>query len=156
MRFACALEHLVHRVEQRRQRPLAALPSPRSTSASTSCHSSVANRKAGDTPLAFAHARRRCSASASVDEALAERLLEDHVEQRQQAVRQAVRAQALQRLERVPGQQQLLHLVEQPRRRDVLHQRGELGIGAAVFGSIARPSFAASRTARSMRTGSSR
>ena len=34
-----------------------------------------------------------------LDEALAERLLEDHVEQRQQPVRQAVRAQALQRLD---------------------------------------------------------
>ena len=92
-----------------------------------------------------------------LDEALAERLLDDHVEQRQQAVREAVRAQALQRLDRVPGQQQLLHFVEQARRRHVLRCSGaSFGIGAAVFGSIATPSFAARRTARSMRTGSSR
>ena len=56
-----------------------------------------------------------------------ERLLQDHVEQRQQAVRKPVRAQALQRLGGVAGEQELLHLVEQPRRRHVLDEARELG-----------------------------
>ena len=61
-----------------------------------------------------------------LDETLSERLLEDDVDQRQQPVRQAMRAQALHRLDRVAGQQELLHLVEEPRGRDVLHQRREI------------------------------
>jgi hypothetical protein len=61
-----------------------------------------------------------------LDEALSERLLENDVDQRQQSVRQAVRAQALHRLRRVTGQQELLHLVEESRGRNVLHQRREI------------------------------
>ncbi len=49
-------------------------------------------------------------------------------------MRQAVRPQAPQRLGRVPGQQQLLHLVEDPRGRDVLDQRGELDDGRRRLG----------------------
>ena len=82
-------------------------------------------QEAGRDAAVLAHAQIGVG-ERELDEALAERLLEDHVEQRQQAVRQAVRAQALQRLDRVAGEQELLHLVEQPRRRDVLHQRREL------------------------------
>jgi hypothetical protein len=58
------------------------------------------------------------------DELLAQRLFQDHVEQRQQAVVQAVVAQAVHRLDRMPGEQQLQHFVEQARRRHVLHQLG--------------------------------
>jgi hypothetical protein len=38
-------------------------------------------------------------------------------------VGQAVRPQAAQRFDRMAGEQELLHLVEEPRRRDVLDQR---------------------------------
>ncbi len=61
-----------------------------------------------------------------LDESLAERLLQDHVDQRQEAVREAVRAQASERLDRVARKQELLHFVEEPRRGHVLHQRREL------------------------------
>jgi hypothetical protein len=61
-----------------------------------------------------------------LDEALSERLFEDDVDQRQQAVRQPVRTQTLHRLDRVTRKQELLHFVEQPRRRNVLHQRREI------------------------------
>ena len=122
---------------------------------STSCHSSVANRNAGDTPLP-SRTRASVLASAASMNLRAERLLEDHVEQRQQAMRQAVRAQALQRLDGVAREQELLHLVEQSRRWHVLHQRREPGDGLGGLRVDAMPSFAARRTARSMRTGSSR
>ena len=100
-------------------------PSRRSTCCSTSCHSSVANRNAGDTGLP-SRTRASVLGERDVDEARAERLLEDHVEQRQQAVRQPVRAQARERLRRVARQQQLLHLVEQARGRHVLDEAREL------------------------------
>ena len=74
-----------------------------------------------------------------VDEARPERLFEDDVEQRQHAVMQPVLAQALQRFDRVSRQQQLFHLVEQPRRRHVVDQRRQRGIGVAVFFSISMP-----------------
>ena len=41
-------------------------------------------------------------------------------------MREAVRAQASQRLDRVAGKQELLHFVEKPRRGHVLDQRREL------------------------------
>ena len=47
------------------------------------------------------------------DETFAERLLEDDVEQRQQAVVQPFLAQALKTFDRVAGGQQLQHLVKQ-------------------------------------------
>ena len=156
MRCACAVEHLVHRVEQRRDRLARRAPSPRSTAASTSCHSSVANRNAGDTRLAVAHARVGAR-ERHLDEALAQRLLEDHVEQRQQAVCSPCSRRLAQRLGGVAGQQQLQHLVEQARRRHVRIERRELRDRLArSSGRSSRPSFAARRTARSMRTGSSR
>ena len=105
--------------------------------------------------LARAHPRIG-SRQRRLDEPGTERLLQNDVEQRQQPVRKPVRAQALQGLDCVAGKQQLLHFVEQPRRRHVLDGRASLGIGAAVFGLIATPTFAASLIARSMRTGSSR
>jgi hypothetical protein len=81
--------------------------------ASTSCQSSVANRNP---------ARRRGRRGRGVgvgerqiDEPLPERLLEDDVDHRQQAVREPVRAKAFERLDGVAGQQKLLHLVEQAR-----------------------------------------
>ena len=95
----------------------------------TSCHSSVANRNAGETVLP-SRTRASVPASATSMKRGPERLLEDHVEQRQQAVRQPVRAQALQRLRGVAGQQQLLHFVEQARRRHVL-RRGSRAWGSA-------------------------
>ena len=60
-------------------------------------------------------------------EALAERLFEHHVEQRQHAVMQALRPQPLEAGEGVSGHQQLEHLVEQARGRHVLEQRCETG-----------------------------
>ena len=58
-------------------------------------------------------------------EALALRLLEDHVEQRQQPVVQPLGAQAQDAGHRVPAGQQLQHLVEYARRRHVLEQAGQ-------------------------------
>ena len=56
------------------------------------------------------------------DEALAERLLHDDVEQRQQAVVQPLPAQLHYALHRVTGEQELQHLVEQARWRHVGEQ----------------------------------
>ena len=61
------------------------------------------------------------------DEALAGRLLEDHVEQRQQAVMQAFGAQPRDARDRVAAGQQLQHLVEQARGRHVFDQLGHPG-----------------------------
>ena len=117
-------QHLVHRVEQCRDRLSAA--GPRGFPGRENLvPEERGEQKAGRDAAVLAHAVVRVG-ERQLDEPLAERLLEDHVDQRQEAVRQAVRAQAAQRLDRVAGKQQLLHFVEQPRRRDVLHQRGEL------------------------------
>ena len=59
------------------------------------------------------------------DEALAQRLLQDHVEQRKQPPVQADVAQLPQACARVPREQELQHLVEKPRRRHPLHERRE-------------------------------
>ena len=67
------------------------------------------------------------AAEGEVEEAVAERLLDDHVEQRQHPVVEAVLAQRAHRLQRMARQQQLLHLVEQPGCGHVLDQRRELG-----------------------------
>jgi len=57
--------------------------------------------------------------------ALAQRLLEDHVEQRQDAFGQSLLAQLAHAGARMPGHEQLQHFVVQARRRHVLEQRRE-------------------------------
>src|ERR1700739_475910 len=68
-----------------------------------------------------------------LDEALAERLLEEDVEARGQGVRESVLAQTLERLDGMTRKEKLLHLVEQPGRRHVLDQRRERWNGRCRF-----------------------
>ena len=65
------------------------------------------------------------------DKALAKWLLEYDVEHRQQAVVQSLFAQLLEALHGVAREQQLEHLVEQPRRRNILEQAGHFANRAA-------------------------
>jgi len=73
------------------------------------------------------------------DEALAQGLFEDDVEQRQQAVVQAFCAQLLQALHRIAGEQQLEHLVEQARGGHVFQQGGHVADWMARRGVDAEP-----------------
>ena len=119
--LALRLQHLVHCAVKggyRCARPSSRCPSRR---ARTSCHRSAAKRNPGDTRLVREHALVG-ALEREHHEALAERLLHDDVEQRQHAVVQPFLAQLRHALERVPGQEQLQHLVEEPRRRHVREQ----------------------------------
>jgi hypothetical protein len=112
-------------------------------------------KEAGRDRLAFLDATIG-SLQGQHDEAFAERLIENHVEQWQQAVVQPFLAQPCDAAHGVPGGEQLEHLVEQARRRHVLDQVGHLADRPPCRRVDRRPSLAARRTARSMRTGSSR
>ncbi|CAM2144817.1 hypothetical protein PT2222_160170 [Paraburkholderia tropica] len=118
------VDHVVHRAVQRRHREFAlgrvllqtllhVVPEQRG------------EQEARRNRLARAHARVGAG-QRERDEALALRLFEDHVEQRQQAVMQAFLAQPLEAFERVAREQQLEHLVEQTRRGHVVDEVGEI------------------------------
>ena len=77
-------------------------------------------------------------------------------DQREQRLEQLVFAQLQVGLETVTRLQQLEGFFEQARRRDLMQQRGRARIGSAVSSLMRISSLAAKRTARSMRTGSSR
>ena len=122
-------------------------------------HSSAANRNAGVTGLSFADARvgaaqRLRSACAQRAAAVGgERLRGFGQEHRQQAVS----FEALETAHGVAGEEHLQRFVEQARRRGFAQQRRQRAESARRSpGSIVKSSFAARRTARSMRTGSSR
>ena len=119
------LEHPVHRIEQGRHRTLTLglgcvpggehlVPQQRG------------EHERGRGRLAVADAlvgiRQR-----ELDKTLAQRLLQNHVEQRQHTVMQTVKAQALEGFDGVTRQEELFHLVEQPRRWNVFQKRRELG-----------------------------
>ena len=130
-------QHAIHRVVERGQRLVAA-----SLGGGPLRQHLVPEQgreeECGRYRLALAHARVGAG-QRHLDEARAERLLEDHVEQRQEAVREAVRAQALQRLGGVTRQQELLHLVEQACGRHVLHEARKLGDGRRGLGIDGEP-----------------
>jgi hypothetical protein len=94
----------------------------------------------------FSRASWRCAA-----------FVQHRVQDREHAAVQALAAQLLDAGQRVAGLQQLDHLVEHARGRHVGQQRGHAqDRRLRVFGSISKPSLAAKRTTRMMRTGSSR
>ena len=68
------------------------------------------------------------------DEPFTHRLFEHDVEHRQQTVMQAFGAQLPQAFQRVAGEQQLHHFVEQARRRHIAHQFGQAGDRLACAG----------------------
>ena len=124
----------------------------------------TAGRRAGSSAPRAApslDARGRCRPAPASTKLLAPSwrcaVVEHHVEHREHAAVQALLAQLLEAGQRVAGLQQLDHLVEQARGRHVGRAaRAISAIGARVAGSIAKPSLAAKRTTRTMRTGSSR
>ena len=134
--------------------------SPRSLAAfhvaSTSCHSSVANRNAGRHGLVGAHARIG-TGERGVDEACARAAARG-------SRRAAAAGHATARVREgcaASRRRDRTEAASASRRTGAPGARWPSAARArrsapAVFGSIARPSFAASRTARSMRTGSSR
>ena len=117
-------EHGVHRLEQRRNR-LAAAGARRLPRGKHFVPEQRREQEPGRHAAALPHPKVGVG-ECEVDEALAERLLQDHVDHRQEAVGESVRAQAPQRLDRVSGKQELLHFVEQPGRGDVLDERRQL------------------------------
>ena len=118
------VEHRVHRLHQRGDRVLAG-GLARLPAVGHQLPEQRREQEARRDRPAGAHARVGV-AERDLDEALAVRLLEDHVEQRQQPVVQALGAQPPHAGERVARLEQLQHLVEEARRRHVLDQVGEL------------------------------
>jgi len=111
--------------------------------ASTSCQSNAANRKAGDTGRSRAPARSVC-ASREGHEALPERLLENDVEQRQDALVQPDLAQLAQAGAGVP-ESSSFSISSNKRAGGTRSMSGAISrIGSRVAGSSVRPSFAAS------------
>ena len=156
------VEHRVDRLLQRRERRLAALAQLLASASSTSCHSRQASRKLGATARPSA-TRRSVSASASCDEALSRRrgcCASSSIASRIGNTPRCrpVLAQLLDAGQRMAGLQQLDHLVEQARRRHVGRAARAIGrIGARRSSArCSKPSLAAKRTTRTMRTGSSR
>ncbi len=126
------VEHVVHRREQRRRRAIAArfarlprrehlVPEQRGEEERRRHRAFLADAEIG--------LRER-----EAHELLAEGLLEDHVEQRQDAVVQPFGAQPLHAVRGVPGEEQLQHLVEHPRRRHVVDQLRHLADRGARLG----------------------
>jgi len=91
-----------------------------------------------------------------VHEALAQGLLKDHVEHRQHAMMQAFDPEAVNAGERMAGHQDLGHLVEQPGRGTFSSRGASSRIGRARARIDRETVLAASLTARSILTGSSR
>ena len=132
-----AIEHLVHRGVQSGDRPLARL------FPCFPCLVDIVPEQGGKQEtrrhrLALAHPLVRVG-KRQFDEFLSLRLLEDHVEQRQQTVMQAFPAQRGERRDRMTGEQQLQHFVEQARGRNVRQQRGQALDRGARSGGDRKP-----------------
>ena len=92
---------------------------------------------------------------ASIRNSSAVRLGDDHVQQRQKRLVKSLLTQLREAGHGMTAGQKLEYLVDKTGGGHVSRSFAILGIGASVAGSIVKPSFAAMRTARIIRTGSS-
>ena len=158
MRRFCWRDDLVHGVRDRDRRLHARLEAllRRRRHRAEQQHREQEHRRDA---LALAHAAIRVGeARADQRERHAVRLAgEVRGGRREQVIEQAVRPQQVERALAETREEQLLEFVEQARRRNV-RRAGPASVanGARADSWIVKPSFASKRTARSIRTGSSR